>query len=296
MTGNTWHIDELVTMPRSKSPELFVVSSHTCSPESFVLDEKLRKPHRLSFYFLVYRIEEQAIHDVDFDETTVHPGQLLFLMPQQIHAFTSTQPSGTWYYMAIQENALSQLTSSFPFLLNPFNRQLIDIAQDKEGRIKNCFQALDEIIHQEKQTGPGLVNSYLTTLLTELNLLYFSKRINEHSSKPGLPVFTQFRSIVNDKFRQHPSISSIAAELQVTENKLYSIVRARTGISPKEYLLNRIILEAKRSLFANGVTAKEISYQLGFDDPNYFFRLFKKYSGKSVSTFQRELKKFKSQN
>jgi AraC-like DNA-binding protein len=45
------------------------------------------------------------------------------------------------------------------------------------------------------------------------------------------------------------------------------------------------MLEAQRILFYEKSTGKELAYELGFADPDYFSRLFKKYTGKTISKF-----------
>jgi len=49
--------------------------------------------------------------------------------------------------------------------------------------------------------------------------------------------------------------------------------------------MQRLILETQRILFYEKSTVKELAYELGFADPNYFSRLFKKQTGKSISEF-----------
>ena len=56
-------------------------------------------------------------------------------------------------------------------------------------------------------------------------------------------------------------------------------------MSPKEFVTNRLILEAQRRLFYSETSVKELAYELGFNDPDYFSKLFKKTTGKSVKQF-----------
>jgi methylphosphotriester-DNA--protein-cysteine methyltransferase len=81
----------------------------------------------------------------------------------------------------------------------------------------------------------------------------------------------------------HLSPSIVAPyELGVTTNGLYQIVKHYCGVSPKEYITNRIILEAKRRVYyAESVSAKQLEFELGFNDPDYFSRLFKKNNGQN---------------
>jgi AraC-like DNA-binding protein len=81
------------------------------------------------------------------------------------------------------------------------------------------------------------------------------------------------------------SINTIAENLSVTTNNLYNIVKEFSGVSPKVFITNRLMLEAQRKLFYSGTSVKELAYELGFSDPDYFSKLFKKSTGKSVTQF-----------
>jgi AraC-like DNA-binding protein len=54
-------------------------------------------------------------------------------------------------------------------------------------------------------------------------------------------------------------------------------------------MINRLMVEAQRKLYYSETTAKELAYELGFSDPGYFSRLFKKSTGKSITQFVKEM-------
>jgi len=58
--------------------------------------------------------------------------------------------------------------------------------------------------------------------------------------------------------------------------------------NPNEMIKNRIVLEAKRLLLYSDLTIKEIAYQLGYEDPAYFNRIFTQKSEKTPAAFRKE--------
>ena len=58
-----------------------------------------------------------------------------------------------------------------------------------------------------------------------------------------------------------------------------------SGVSQIEFITIRLMLEAQRKLFYSETSVKELAYELGFSDPDYFSKLFKKTTGKSVTQF-----------
>lgn len=59
-------------------------------------------------------------------------------------------------------------------------------------------------------------------------------------------------------------------------------------MQPNDLIKDRIMLEAKRLLSYSSLSVKEIAYQLGYDDPAYFNRLFTKKTGDTPSNFKKK--------
>ena len=137
----------------------------------------------------------------------------------------------------------------------------------------------------KKINNTEIILAHLNTLLTEFNDAYFRNSSVEILSGTKLSKYIQFKLFIETEFKKQPSVNSIAEKLFISENQLYSIVKEFSGLSPKEYLMQRLILEAQRILFYEKSTVKELTYELGFADPDYFSRLFKKQTGKSISQF-----------
>ena len=105
-----------------------------------------------------------------------------------------------------------------------------------------------------------------------------------------LSAFIRFKLLIENNLTEHPSIIEIAEELALNPNSLYNMVKQYSGLSPKEFITNRLILEAKRRLYYNKQSSiKELAYELGFNDPEYFSRLFKKVTGQTIGVFVQDL-------
>ena len=75
------------------------------------------------------------------------------------------------------------------------------------------------------------------------------------------------------------TVNELAAAAAVSRGVLSKWVRRETGVPPKEYLARLLMRKALRLVGGTDKTAKEIAVELGFDDPLYFFRLFKRRTG-----------------
>lgn len=87
------------------------------------------------------------------------------------------------------------------------------------------------------------------------------------------------------------SPAEYATVLNITPAYLNEVVKAVTGNPVSYWIHQEIILEAKRALFYTESTVKEIAHLIGFSDPAYFIRLFKKLTGASPLQFRQKYRK-----
>ena len=85
-----------------------------------------------------------------------------------------------------------------------------------------------------------------------------------------------FNKLLQMNFTKERSVGFYAAALHMHPNRLNFLVKKYTGISAKQSIIDYTIAEAKFLLGSSSLTIKEISHQLGFDDPNYFSAFFRK--------------------
>ncbi|MBN9297528.1 MAG: helix-turn-helix transcriptional regulator [Filimonas sp.] len=247
----------------------------------------LTRPHRKANFFFVFVESGSLTHKVDLNELTITNGQLFFILPNQIHtAPEKVEDALTCFKMSFDQNCLSLLPKQFPFLHNPLNSQIVSFDAASGQRIKTLFEFLNSILHAAENEKDGdIILAYLNSILTEINTAYFKNVVKEHVLPDRLSKYVDFKIAVETHLTEQLSINMIADNLAVTTNHLYNIVKEFSGVSPKEFITNRLMLEAQRKLHYSKSSVKELAYELGFSDPDYFSRLFKKTTGKSISNY-----------
>ena len=88
-----------------------------------------------------------------------------------------------------------------------------------------------------------------------------------------------FLGLVNSHFNTAHDAKFYAEKMHISPNYLNKLIRQSLGVSAYDYIRNRIFSEAKVLLRLTDVSIKELAYQLGFQDVNYFIRCFKKVEG-----------------
>jgi AraC-like DNA-binding protein len=250
------------------------------------IQKKQLQPRRLSSYFIVLIESGSITYNIDLQDFTLTDGHLLFAMPNQFLTPPAKTDDLKYFKLLFDENTLALLPQQYPFLVNPINAQTIVLDNAAKERVLKVFGILNQILYLNKcETDTEIILAYLNLLLTELNSAYFKNKESANILNTNLSKFIEFKLVVETHLTEQPSINAIAEKLALTPNSLYRIVKEYAGTSPKDYFINRLMAEAQRKLRYSNTSVKELAYELGFNDPDYFSRLFKKSIGKSASDF-----------
>lgn len=128
------------------------------------------------------------------------------------------------------------------------------------------------------------IHSMVELLLVEINR---SKIANGDEIWKPDALFLNFLESVRNHFSENYPVSRFADLLGTTEAKLNEVSKLHANKTTQNVIYSLIISEAKRLLLYEKLSVKEIAYQLGFNDPFYFFNFFKKHTSLSPKDYQK---------
>lgn len=259
------------------------VWSHLDNPHPQEVVDLLLKPHKSSYYFLMFINRGSVEFSVDLRTVRVNEGQALFIKPQQVRMPPASKGEAEYFKILFSEQTYSLLPLTFKFWLDPIQQQKISFTADAWERMNQVILLLRQTL--QKDAGIALSHSYLQSVLTEMEESYFSNVSAQYNGRYVQP-FLRFQHLVEEQFMTPLSVAAIAKQLAMSESNLYSVVKEWSGISPKKYINQRIALEAQRRLLYAGESVKELATRLGFSDENYLSRFFRKQTGQSISEFR----------
>jgi AraC family transcriptional activator of pobA len=102
-------------------------------------------------------------------------------------------------------------------------------------------------------------------------------------------LFLRFVVLVEAHHREHWSIARYADELGMTPERLNRLTRAETGQAALDLVHARLVREACRRLTYIAAPISKLAFELGFDDPAYFCRFFKRHTGRSPRDYRRAM-------
>lgn len=282
----------------SHHDKLSISVNENCSvplPEDVI--QTLFNPHKLSFYYFMFMDSGRATMKADLKDVEITDGQLIFGLPNQIFTNMPHHKDDKHFVVSFDESTMALLPQSYSFLLDPLNNSIVSFDADAKQRVRRVFSSLFQLLHSsEKHEKAEVILAYLNTLLAEINSAYFeqAKFSPDTFSNIKLSKYVAFKLAVETNLGEQHDVQSIAEKLDLSANTLYSIVKECAGVSPKEWITSRLMLEAQRKLQYSSISVKELAYELGFNDPAYFSRVFKKSVGKSVTEYLSELQDLSS--
>ncbi len=163
----------------------------------------------------------------------------------------------------------------------------------KEERQLEIIVENIEVEYQNNQDAfsKEIIISQLSTLLKYANRFYERQFLNRKQFSHNL--LEQFTNQLNTYFNEGllqekgvPSINHIAKKMFVSQRYLSDTLKKETGKTTNEHLQLYLINEAKNILLKTNKSISEVAYQLGFEYPQYFSRLFKKLESLSPSKYR----------
>ncbi|MEL7250285.1 MAG: helix-turn-helix domain-containing protein [Bacteroidota bacterium] len=172
-----------------------------------------------------------------------------------------------------------------------FGTQDLPIINIPEGQERK-FELLLEVIIEEFRTVDKIQGDMLQMLLKRLIIICTRLAKAQHIVKSlndaQIDTIRQFNVLVDVHFRTKRKVKDYAEMLHKSPKTLSNLFATYNQQSPQQIIQDRVFLEAKRLILFTDKQTQEIAYDLGFDDPAYFSRFFKKQAGMTPSTFREQ--------
>lgn len=261
--------------------------------------EHATEAHIQSFYQVIWFRSGDGSHTVDFKEYPVSENSIFFISKNQVHYFDKYSDY-TGVLINFNESFLIQQDSEIEFFLrcslfnNPYQQPLCCIQCNMDSILNEYLRQIERELACENNFGKEeLLRSYLKSFLIQIQ-----RRRNEFE-KNGEQSFFQinekrtqlirFINLIDENYQKGLTITEYAQLLHISTRTLSDLTNQLLGKSPSLMIQERIILEAQRMLLYSELNVNQIGYRLGFDDPSYFVKYFKKHTKVSPSEFRKSI-------
>ncbi len=255
--------------------------------------ESYKTSKQLDIFAFIRTGEVKAEVVVDSIPITIKPQSVLALTSVQFFQFISGSDLKVYFFnkefYCIKDHDKEVGCAGLLFFGNEQN-PMIELSEKEQAK----FNMLHEIFIDEIETKDNIQAEMLRMLMARFiikttRLLKEKEQIDTNKQDTKTELLRAFNVLVETHFRNEHSVQFYADAL-FKSPKTLSNSFAKFSKSPLKIIHERIVLEAKRLLIYTNKTAKEIAFDLGFEDASHLSRLFKKYTTLSPSDFKKQLK------
>lgn len=214
----------------------------------------------------------------DFDE-----GVMTFFSPGQIISTElndNPSLSGWWLVLHpdfVRNYALGKTIKDYGYFSYAVNEAL-HLSEKEEVMITSIMKNIEQEYYSNIDNfSQDVIISHIELILNYANRFYNRQFITRKTASHDLLI--KLESLLEDYFdKRHPGLPTvqyISGELNVSPNYLSDLLRSITGQSTQQHIQNKLIEKAKEILTTTSLSVSEIAYQLGFEYPQSFSKLFK---------------------
>lgn len=242
-----------------------------------------------SFLFNFYKISYKKTlngrikygqHYYDFDE-----GGLVFTAPNQVIAVDDdTEYFG--YTLLVHPDflrgyPLGRNIKNYGFFSYDANEAL-HLSDKEKSIIMGVFKNIeDELQNNIDDFSQDVIISQIELILNYSNRFYKRQFITRKAVNNDL--LAKMEHVLHDYFNNNealakglPTVQYLAGQLHVSPHYLSDMLRSFTGQNAQQHIHDQVIEKAKEILSTSGASVAEVAYQLGFEHPQSFNKLFKR--------------------
>lgn len=257
------------------------------------------RPHIHSYYQVIWFKSGNGKHFVDFKEYDVFENAIFFIAKNQVHYFdTNTDYTGVLIHFnetfLIHHDSEMDLLLKFELFNNPYQQPSCCIGNDIEHLLNGYLgQIMAELQNRDTFGKEALLRIYLKAFLIQVQRCRYE--LQQHNGQiPRIQderrsQLMKFVTLVDENYMKGMAVSEYAQLMHISSRTLSDLTSQLLNKTPSQMIMERIILEAQRLLLHSNLNVSQIGYRLGFDDPSYFVKYFKKHTTVSPMDFRKSI-------
>ena len=191
----------------------------------------------------------------------------------------------------IRGTALGQEIRRYTFFSYETNEAL-HLSEQERQTVMDCLGKIEaELEHAIDKHSRRLITANIGLLLDYC--MRFYERQFTTRSEVNKDIVIRFEQLLDEYFdgdtpQQEglPSVKYFADKVCLSPNYFGDMIRRQTGQTASEYIQNKLVDRAKEALLSSGKTMSQIAYDLGFQYPQHFSRMFKRIAGCTPNEFR----------
>jgi AraC family transcriptional regulator, transcriptional activator of pobA len=248
-----------------------------------------REPHRHDYHELIWIRSGSGRHLIDGDSVPIEEGTVTIIGRGQVHVFEEGRDlHGA--VLRLRDELLVGDARGAPasWMLTGRCGRSVPVPEGQAGRLEAMLRVLDD----ELRRPPGPDSSRLEGHLISAILLLLDRWYDERRSErpevddAEVQILRRFVRVLARDYARHHDAAHYAEELRIPPAALSRALTELTGRGTKEWVLDHVMLEAARLLRFTDLNVQQVALQVGYEDPLYFSRAFKRHFGQSPMSYR----------
>lgn len=223
-------------------------------------------------------------------------GSMFFLKPNQTIKMNDIKLTEKGFMLYIHEDllfnhSLHSAIHKYGFFDYQTNEAL-HLSPIEEESIWDSFNKIrGEYFNNQDEYSREIILTHIDSILKYSQRYYKRQFLNRMIISES--TISKFIEILNQYFESGklqknglPTVKFMASELNLSARYLSDLLKQETGKTALEHIHISLLIEAKKLLLSTTNTVSETAYMLGFENPPYFSRLFKKEVGLTPTEYR----------
>lgn len=265
---------------------------HAAKPYCKKHEQHCYVPHRHSFFQIIW-FKNKGKHHIDYQEYEHEENTIFFLSSGQVHHFCKDSENAGYLFhfneIFLSKNDQSAALQMQYRLFNELGNPYVQIPESEIAEFQFLSNQLNQEITVKKHNYREQLYYYFQILLLKIERLKQKEAI-DFIQDPHFELAIQFKKAIENNKHQFSNVSYFSQLLGVSEKTLSTISKRYFQTTPANFIHQKRILEAKRLLSNSNLSIKEIAFTLGFEQPTYFTKYFKKQTQLTPKAFQQQFR------
>jgi AraC-like DNA-binding protein len=164
---------------------------------------------------------------------------------------------------------------------------VLQLDEEETGRLRTLFDVLEDEFEEKDQNQEEMLRILLKRFIIRCTRMAKEQILKSDESQSDIDVVRRFNVLVEEHFKTKKSVGEYAELMFKSPKTVTNVFSKYSEDSPLQVIHKRVIMEAKRMLLYTDKTSKEIGFELGYNDPAQFSKLFKNHTGKTTTEFKK---------
>lgn len=242
-------------------------------------------PYRTTFNFLIFVTKGHIIQQLETDAHRLNANSILLIRQANITATLEISRDAEGFFVVFENEVVENLALNRQLFNFFFTSPFVKLPTPAVRWLSQLVELMEEELnlkHVSLEVAIGVFRPFLQKIIA-------SAAAGHGNMTRATEISLHFRELVQQHHLKQRQVAYYAQKLNITENYLNKVVKQATGKPPKQWINEVNILHSQILLQDGSRDIASVAFELNFQSPNYFARLFRQVTGETPTNYKRRV-------